>query len=187
MNKHDKVRYLVERYLPNTASRAEKANQIRKYRHMLRDNITKVPIYGERFINSLEIISTYVTAIGCNWFKDIITGKCYHVIRCPKTSAFIVDTTRHSKIANAPKRANKSDTRIRKTYEEKHITIQCLDCGTDRIIKTCDAFQVKRCKTCQHIYKNKKRVCNIQRERLQRRIIRDRIKQDIEIRRQCGN
>lgn len=41
----------------------------------------------------------------------------------------------------------------KKPGKETHITINCCDCGEERIIKVQDAFQVKRCVACQKIYR----------------------------------
>lgn len=40
----------------------------------------------------------------------------------------------------------------------KLVTIQCVDCGADRLIKPQDVFQVKRCENCQKKHRNKMRA-----------------------------
>lgn len=39
----------------------------------------------------------------------------------------------------------------------KTVTIECIDCGAERVIKVQDAFQVVRCTECQKKYRNMKR------------------------------
>lgn len=40
----------------------------------------------------------------------------------------------------------------------KTTTINCVDCGKERVIKVQDAFQVKRCVSCQKKYRNRRRA-----------------------------
>lgn len=44
------------------------------------------------------------------------------------------------------------------TLVGKTTTIHCIDCGAERMIKTQDIFQVKRCVPCQAIYAKKMRA-----------------------------
>lgn len=47
---------------------------------------------------------------------------------------------------------------IRTHNNVKTKTIKCVDCDRERIIKVQDAFQVKRCISCQKKYRNRKRT-----------------------------
>lgn len=44
--------------------------------------------------------------------------------------------------------------------ESKTVTIACVDCGTERIVKIQDQFQVKRCIPCQKKHRNHQRYLN---------------------------
>lgn len=49
----------------------------------------------------------------------------------------------------------------------KTTTINCKDCGKERVIKTQDAFQVVRCVECQKKHRNKRRAERRREKRLQ--------------------
>lgn len=48
-------------------------------------------------------------------------------------------------------------------------TVECKDCGSERVVKVQDAFQVKRCKECQKRLRNKKRADRAKIRREERR------------------
>ena len=51
----------------------------------------------------------------------------------------------------------------------KTTTINCVDCGKERVIKVQDAFQVKRCVSCQKKYRNRRRAEHRREKRAQER------------------
>lgn len=54
----------------------------------------------------------------------------------------------------------------------KTTTINCVDCGKERIIKVQDAFQVKRCVDCQKKHRNRRRAERRREKRAQERAMR---------------
>ena len=101
-------------------------------------------------LNAKILPAKQLIYIGLGWYRDPVSGTCYHVER--KDNVLVVTETRNSKI----------------TYEikkPKTVTITCIDCGAERIIATQDAFQVKRCKDCQRKLKNTKRLVRIREQR----------------------
>ena len=53
----------------------------------------------------------------------------------------------------------------------KTTTINCVDCGKERVIKVQDAFQVKRCVDCQKKYRNRRRAERRREKRAQEKAI----------------
>lgn len=89
------------------------------------------------------ITAQEIVALGHNWFKDRATGMCYLIERLPDDKLQV-------------KESRKS---VIKEQERKrtHTEIKCCDCGAIRTIKVQDAFQVKRCTTCQNRFRNTRR------------------------------
>ena len=115
-----------------------------------------------------------ITEIGRGWFEVDGTKK-----RMKKEEAIAFDQARvaEAEAKRAEEEAKKVETRkvARKADPEigmtnklsqhitianmnkqtpKLITINCCDCGAERIIKVQDQFQVKRCPECQKAHRN---------------------------------
>ena len=145
------------------------------YREPYRPKDEYTAPFKDSFINRLGIIPVTVTGIGGNWFKDPNTGVYYHVIK--DEFGYKVDGKRQSKYTHykstegdeVAKRKQRERDAIRPTrakpYEKTHLIIKCELCGKEREIKTCDAFQVKRCRECQRVMKNARRKRDMQNQR----------------------
>ena len=115
-----------------------------------------------------------ITEIGRGWFEVDGTKK-----RMKKEEAIAFDQARvaeaeakraeeEAKKVETKKVARKADPEIGMTNKlsqhitianmnkqtPKLITINCCDCGAERIIKVQDQFQVKRCPECQKAHRN---------------------------------
>ena len=144
------------------------------YRDPYKPDASYIPSFKDSFINRLGIIPVEVIGIGGNWFKDAHTGVYYHVIK--DNFGYKVDGKRQSKFGHyksteADEIQKKRDKdRVRgsraKPHEKTHLVIKCELCGKEREIKTCDAFQVKRCKECQRVMKNARRKRDMQNQRV---------------------
>jgi len=64
--------------------------------------------------------------------------------------------------SNMKEIGNKMTARLRSHLLQRGgvdlVSIRCIDCGAERLIKPQDAFQVKRCVDCQHTYRKAKRA-----------------------------
>jgi len=162
ISERDTIKIVMDRYLRAGASRDERATFIRKQRRLLRKEHKQS--FSEGFVNRLGIIHGNAISLGSNWFKVQATGKCYHVVRDGDT--FKVDMTRQSKVSViAPVFKDMRDRHSKKVFKQTHITINCIVCGEERIIKNCDTFQVVRCTRCQREYKRVKRLAQYYEQR----------------------
>lgn len=80
-------------------------------------------------------------ADGTVWFKDLKTLTCY---RFENTEGKLrITETRELKASQV--------------HKPKTVTVECQECGAERVVATQDAFQVKRCQDCQRKHRNHKR------------------------------
>lgn len=98
-----------------------------------------------------------VQYLGNNWFKENITGIAYLFSRDADGSLTIKETRDSIKKEEKPKRKVVSVPRF--------VTIKCIECGAEREIHVQDAFQVKRCITCQKKHRNVKRLARLKEKR----------------------
>ena len=93
--------------------------------------------------------------IGKNWYKDNNNGMAYNFI---KDGNGVIDI-KETRQSIAKTRASLKSTPKPKpiSTKVKFVDIKCMDCGAIRNIHVQDAFQVKRCVSCQDKYRKQRR------------------------------